>query len=355
MLKFLRNIFSFSGGRKKPLPGNYFIATATQSNDRVRRLGLSLPPEGGSAILDRSRLSIPVTVPEQDKEYKPSPYFEWVIDVDPGEGGFFAREDVSAIFDLPWRQSFRGAWVYGLSLTQDRWTYALSGDGPERFGRLQIGVDLLKFYGDSGFPDPVRLQDCFETLTKKLQSRRMPRMTVEVSIAEPVEAAALRAKELIQLKRKLHGDVVIALKSDIFYPGRLAWDILTETGLSWGDGDLFHWDNGPRGYGDDRFFSVWTSTAPGYFFPEAIKAGTFNPTDLVFGYWVGRSADPLGVFEVLVEAVEYCRQHLSGVLLGQDGQPFEVDKERSRLEQIVNEMAIKGVPPGSNKALRMFQ
>lgn len=214
MLKYLRNIFSFSRGRRKGPLRDYFIATATQSNDRIRRLGLSLPPEGGSTILDRNRLSNPTATPEQDEEYKPSPYFDWVIDVDPGEGGFFAREDAFAIFDLQWRQRFRGASVYGLSQTNEKWTYAL-GDGLERFGRLRIGVDLLNFYDgaddlkgaggidlsgvaaggvDIGSPDPTWLQDCFDILVKKLRSHRMARGTVEVSISEPVEAAALRRR-----------------------------------------------------------------------------------------------------------------------------------------------------------------
>ena len=361
-VKFLQDLFSFFGGKKKRPAPNYFISTSTQSNDRVRRLGLSLPPAEGSAILDRSRLSIPAAeraepaAPGESAapgksaapaEYKPDPYYDWVIDVDPGEGRFFTIEDVFGIFDLQWRQSFSRAAVYGFSLTNNRWTYALSGDGPERFGRLQIGVSLL-----SG---STQLQNCFDSSAKKIRSFRTPGATAQVSMTEPVEAAVARAKSLLLLKQELHHDIIVALKSDNFYPGLLAWDVLTETGLHWGDGDLFHWDNSPREYGDDRFFSVWTSTAPGYFFPEAIKAGKFNPVDLVFGYWIGRSADPLEVFEAMMEVVAYCRQHLGGVLLGRDGQPFDVAAERARLQQIVNAMVMKGFPPGSDKAVRIFQ
>lgn len=346
-VKFLSNLFSFFGGRKKQPARNYFIATTTQSNDRVRRLGLSIPLEGGATILDLSRLSIPVVEPQQPEEYKPDPYYDWVIDVDTGGDSSFTREDVFAIFDLEWRKTFGDASVYGFSLTNNRWTYALAGGDPERFGRLQIGVSLLF--------ESAQLQNCFESSAKKIKSYGKTGVTAQVTIMEPVDTAVARSKELLQLKRELNHDIIVILKSDNFYPGRLAWDILTETGLRWGDGDLFHWDNLPRGYGDDRFFSVWTSTVPGYFFPEAVKAGTFNPVDLAFGYWIGRSADPMGVFDVMMEVVAYCRQHLGGKLLGRDGQPFDVMAERVRLQQIVDEMILKGVQPGSNKALRIFQ
>ncbi|HSU55623.1 MAG TPA: cell division protein ZipA C-terminal FtsZ-binding domain-containing protein [Candidatus Dormibacteraeota bacterium] len=46
-------------------------------------------------------------------------------------------------------------------------------------------------------------------------------------------------------------------------------------GLEWGDMDLFHWVNGSDN-GDDSFFRVWTSTAPGYFLPEEIGLNPFS-------------------------------------------------------------------------------
>ena len=356
-VKFLRSLFSFFGGKKKTAPGNYFISTATQSSDRVRRLGLSLPPDAGTAFLDLSRLSIPAAERQLPDEYKPDPYYEWVINVDPGGDRFFTIEDVFGIFNLQWRQRFSDASVYGFSLTRNKWTYALSDADGERFGRLQIGVSLLDIYdGDAdGSSGAALLQNCFESSEKMMRSYRNTGAAVQITMTEPIDAAVARSQQLLQLKKELHHDMIVVLKSDNLYPGRLAWDVLSETGLRWGDGDLFHWNNSPRGYGDDRFFSVWTSTAPGYFFPEAIKAGTFNPVDLAFGFWIGRSADPVGVYDVMVEVVAYCRQHLGGVMLGRDGQPFDAVAERTRLQQIVEEITLKGVQPGSNKALRIFQ
>jgi cell division protein ZipA len=314
---------------------------------RIRRLGLSLPPEEGSAIPDLSRLSLPAAQPRQQDEYRPDPYYDWVIDVEPADARVFKTEDVFAIFDGQWRRSFSDASVYGFSLTSNKWTYALAGGDPQQFGRLQIAVSLLS--------EQVSLQDCFDSSAKKIRSYQKSGATAQVTMSEPVEAALARSKQLLQLKKELHHDIIVVLKSDNFYPGRVVWDVLTETGLRWGDGDLFHWNNLPDGYGDDRFFSVWTSTAPGYFFPEAIKAGTFNLADLAFGYWVGRSADPMGVFEVLLEVADHCRRRLGGVLLGRDGQAFDAAAERARLQQIVDGMMSKDLPPGSNKALRLFQ
>ena len=56
------------------------------------------------------------------------------------------------------------------------------------------------------------------------------------------------------------------------YSGREVWDVMLCLGLDYGDGDLFHWINN-SGFGDDLFFSVWTSTAPGYFIPNRMATG----------------------------------------------------------------------------------
>jgi len=281
-------------------------------------------------------------------ELKPDAFLDWVITISAGERKSFAREDVNEVFDLSWRKQYPEVGLYGLSITDNRWTYVMAGDAPERYSMVQAAVDLINYTGDLAVMQ-VMVEKRMVTMAGRVTGR-----LVEPVVEKSAGEAEVRRAALVGLREELRADVVVVLKSDGFYPGMLAWDVLTGTGLHWGDGDLFHWDNPRRGYGDDHLFSVWTSTAPGYFFPEAIKEGRFDPVDLAFGYWIGRSIDPLGVFEVLADELEYCRQRLGGVLLGRDGKPFDVAAERARLVEVVDAMKARGMRPGSHTALRMF-
>ncbi|MBS1662527.1 MAG: hypothetical protein JST68_15905 [Bacteroidetes bacterium] len=339
MFNFLRNLFYGRGRLKKPRR-DYFITTAASSQDRVRRLGLPTPPPGGSIILDIRRLSLPNIAMEP----APDSFFEWLIDVEPGEGRFFLRDQVLRIFDQHWRRSFRMHTLYGLNMIDNKWTYVVAEEDWDRFMRVQVGVNLLQLSPDTGASD---LRACYLATQERM---RMQWRWGTVFVTESPEAAVLRSAELVALKDSLHQDVVIRLTSDDVYPGVQAWEVLTATGLQWGDGDLFHWM-----WDSQELFSVWTNTDPGYFFPEAIKAGTHNPKDLVFGFWIGRSLDPVGVFDIMVEAARHCQKMLGGELMGLDGVPFDVERERVRVEETVERMMAAGLEPGSSRALRMFQ
>ena len=345
MLKLLREFF-FRG--RRPKSANYFVSTASQSRDRIRRLGLSLPRMDGTALLDTGKLSIPVAGEARPQEFKPDPYLDWVIQIPAGERRSFAREDVYEMFDLSWRKQHAGVTIYGLYITDNRWTYAMAGDAPERFSIIQAAVDLLEYSGDLSLIR-TELAGRMAAMASRVTGR-----IADAVVTESAGQAEMRRAELLRLQDELRADVLVVLKSDSAYPGLLVWEVLTGTGLQWGDGDLFHWDNPRRDCGDDSLFSVWTSTQPGYFFPEDIKAGRFNPSDLVFGYWIARSFDPLGVFEALITELEYCRQQLGGVLLARDGKPFDPVVERARLSKVVEALKAKGIRPGSHTALRMF-
>lgn len=369
MFKQLQRLL-FGGPRKSAFRPNYFISTSGQSLERIKRLGLRTESQTMPGILDRGRLNFPVVEEETEApEYKPDPDFYWIIEVEPGENKFFAKEELLKIFDREWRARFSAAVVYGYSLTTERWSYVSFDDSPERYGRLQIGIRLLKVYepgvgdvegmGASAGPALAAVPDLKpERLTGYLLEldRRMRRYPSPVIIREQESLAAAigKARELATIKMQFGEDFVVVLKAESLYGGVLVWDTLTDAGLRWGDGDLFNWDNYPREYGGDQFFSVWTTSSPGYFFPESIKAGQRNFQDLLFGFWIARSADPVTIFDILMETVEFCRQRLGGVVLGRDGLPFDRERERARLIRLVEGLEAKGIRPGSDRALAIF-
>ena len=117
--------------------------------------------------------------------------------------------------------------------------------------------------------------------------------------------------------------------------------------------DCFHWDN-PTRVGDDYFFSVMTSTEPGYFLPEQIAAGRVAVEDLIFNYSIPRCANPEAVFSRILAAAGYAQKRLGGTLGTEDGLPLDEAETRGEIRAVVAELAEAGFPPGSAHALQQF-
>lgn len=149
-------------------------------------------------------------------------------------------------------------------------------------------------------------------------------------------------------------DAIIVLKSDTAWNGLLVWDVLQSVGLRWGDGDLFHWENVNRNYGDDQLFSVWTMTDPGYFLPEEIKKGTMNPDNLVFGFSIPRSIDPEHISPIMLNVVKYCKKRLGGKILDENGGQFNEEQYKHNLQKLVQKMKEMGNIPGSQPMLMAY-
>ena len=330
---------------------NYFISTQSQSNERIKELHLDKASEDALYILDTSKLSFPNIVREtKNVEYKADPDREWIIDLVPANGDNFKKEDFSKMFDYDWRTKFEST-IYGFSVEEKRWTYAEAGGTPEIYSKLQVAIDI---------------QDVFNEEVPNYDSRKLGRYLTELEQRikkyptklrlepqESIESAILKAKELVGFYQEFNGDAIIVLQTNNHFKGAGMWDALQSIGLNWGDGDLFHWNN-DKDYGHDQHFSVWTTTEPGYFLPEDIKGGTMNPQDLVFGFSIPRSADPENIFNAMINAVKYCQKRLGGHILDKHMSPFNEEKERKSLLELVKKMEARGIKAGSDKALRMF-
>ncbi len=339
--------------RPKPKSGldNYYISTQSQSNDRVKNLNLDKPSENASYILDTNKLSFPDIKRETENvNYKADPDREWIIDLIQVNGGVFKKEDFTKMFDYEWRSKYEST-IYGFSSEENRWTYADAGGTPDVYSKLQVAIDVQGVYNDENSNyDPQKLRRYINELEKRI--KRYP-TKLKIEETETVESAVSKAKKLVQLYQEFKSDAIIVLQADTHFKGIEIWDALQSVGLTWGDGDLFHWNN-EKDYGHDQHFSVWTMTEPGYFLPEQIKDGNMNPNNLVFGFSIPRSADPKNIFEIMFNAVKYCQKRLGGHILDKNQQPFNEEKEIKSLTELLEKMKRKGILPGSDKALSMY-
>jgi cell division protein ZipA len=331
-----------------------FISSRSQTNERVRSLNLDEASEDASYILDTNKLVFSKIKKETHKQtdYKPDSKIEWTINLKLVNGGKFTQEDLIKLFDLTWRENYSST-IYGHLISQKRWTYALGTDKSEFFDGIQIGVNILEVFNEENSNyDSKKLERYISELEKRIQ--KYP-LKLSIEPTEQIVKAIEKGKKLVQLNHEFNEDAIIVLKSDNTFKGTLAWDALLCVGLKWGDGDLFHWENNQvAGYGDQTFFSVWTTTEPGYFLPENIKDGQMNPKDLVFGFQIPRSADPQNIFNAMINSVKYCQKRLGGTILDKNGQPFNEVEEKKHLSEIIERMKAKGLTPGSENVLILF-
>lgn len=124
-------------------------------------------------------------------------------------------------------------------------------------------------------------------------------------------------------------------------------------GLKWGDMDCFHWEN-PTKEGDSYFFSVGTSTPPGYFLPDEIAAGRVQVDDLIFVFSIPRCRAPLKVFEAMVKAVEYSQKRLGGEINDESGKRAKIDELRKRIVDTERQLREAGFAPGAHDTMRLF-
>jgi len=317
---------------------NYFISTQSESNERIKNLDLDKASEDASYILDITKLSIPDIKRETESaEYKADPYTDWIIDLIPVNGGFFRKTDFAKMFDYDWRSKFQST-IYGFSPEENRWTFADAGDTPDVYSKLQVAIDVhVVFNEERSNYDPKKLERYIIELEKRV--RKYP-IKVRLEHKESIDSAIQRARELVGIHHEFNREALIVLQGDKQFNGIEMWDALQSVGLNWGDGDLFHWDN-DKDYGHDQHFSVWTTTEPGYFLPEEIKDGNMNPINLVFGFTIPRSADPENVYEIMINAAEYCQKRLGGKILDENMQPLDVEMERKKIKELLDDMGNK--------------
>lgn len=339
----------------KPKPksylDDYFVSTQSESNERLVNLGLDKTSEDASHILDTTKLSFPDIKKETgNEEYKADPDKDWVIDLIAVDNEIFKKDDFTKMFDYDWRSKFPST-IYGFSIEENGWTFAGAGGSPEIYSKLQVAIDVQGVF-NSQYPNysPEKLERYITELKNRI--KKYP-TKIRLEHKESIESAIQRAKRLVNLNHEFDRDVIIVLQSEKQFDGIKMWDALQSVGLSWGDGDLFHWNNN-KDYGHERHFSVWTTTEPGYFLPEEVKEGAMNPHDLVFGFSIPRSADPKNVFEAMYNAVKYCQMRLGGQILDRDKQPFNLEEERKEMNILLEKMESQGIKTGSNRALRMF-
>lgn len=326
----------------------FYLTTSGESEKRANSV---LPTEGTEYTIHALK---PIELRSEEhtepKQYLPSLSTEWVIQATLTNAVEVRK--VAKAFDRKWRERYGGMTIYGRDIKNGRWTFLISADGPEQVDSLQFAWPYFATWSEQQQAmTPEAFRERLDAVKRTLSSV----VPAEVRSSITPRDAAARAVSLSTLTEQLDQEVNIRLISAAGKPfhGREVWDVMLSLGLRWGDMDCFHWEN-PSGVGDDYFFSVWTSTAPGYFLPEVIATGDVAYEDLIFGFSISRTADPVVVFERMITAVRYAQKRLGGAVLMIDGQPLDESAVRRKIEESVAQLTASGFKPGSDNALRQF-
>jgi cell division protein ZipA len=327
-----------------------YVSTTEESDQRLADLGLRQSSESNPGILKVSdlRLKAPSKVIADDGNYRADAEVEWIVDIRGPKGFTFTKDKFQEVFDAEWSKNYPSTfYAYFPSVRQ--WSFAIAADSPEEFDSLELAVELADRFGEFTW-SKENMALCLSALKTRLAEFGV---SFEVVPREPVEEAFSRAVALRTLQQEAGMEMIIVLRSDSRFKSREFWNTLVDVGLTWGDGDLFHWNNA-SGIGGDSFFAVWSTTDPGYFLPEEVVDNTFEPEDLVFGFSVPRTADPERVYEKMYDAVVYCQKRLGGVMLNQEGKPVDKAEELRVIQKARARLLVNGFVPGEGAVMRLF-
>ena len=328
--------------------GGFRLVRKVDSDASVKAL---LPTEGSE---DASRLLV---LPEKPPIASgpgegPDPKVDWAIDLEWVEPRRFSAKHVRAL-----RQELipdeMEASLYKYPDESGGWIRLAGGREDAEYSRLCFSVKLVR-------PSKEHKVLTLDDLSGLLEAVKAIGARLGASSVSPrtsVEEGSTRAQTLFRTWDEADWHVSISLRAPegSAFEGKAVWDVLMSLGLRWGDMDLFHWENPLRDHGDDHLFSVWTSTGCGYFLPEEIAAGRLRVDDLVFGYSVPRSADPLGVLESMRRGIEYARHRLGGEIQDPEtGKPVDWDHERRIIEGAIQTLKRGGFVPGEWSAMYLF-
>lgn len=329
----------------------YFIAPASESDERAAALLPTKPSEDVSHLL--GAIDLPATESEEsEREYLPDPAVDWVITAQFAGQLKLVPGRVNASFDQSWRERFGGLTIFGRDAANGRWTYLISSDGPSEVTELMLAWDYASPLEED---EAATTAAQFAARLKEVERRLAAFGKAQVSASLAPEEAEVRSETLKEVQREWNYPAVLVLEapSGQKFSGKLIWDVMLCLGLRWGDMDCFHWEN-PSEMGDDHWFSVETSTPPGYFLPEEIAANRVQTTDLIFSFSVPRSASPIEVFEAMIEAAQYARKRLGGTICDGNGNPADLDALRNDIQSVESYLREIGTPCGSDAALRLF-
>lgn len=321
------------------------------SGESDKRASEVLPMEGSEdATSVLKPIPIDLKVESDGTDCLPSESTQWIVRATPSKPLKAAK--VAHLFGKEWRKKYGGMTIYGRDTTDTSWTFLISSDGPSEVDDLQFAWPYFASWSDEA---QAMTPERFEVRLKAIERAFSGDIRVSVRAKVSPANAAQRAVELSRLTKELDRDVTVSLVSPKgkMFQGKEIWDVMLSLGLKWGDMDIFHWVD-PSDGGVDSFFSVWTSTEPGYFLPEEIAAGRVNCKDLIFGFSIPRSVDPVAVFDRLLAAVRYSQRRLGGNIMIPEGKPLDEKSIKSEISSIVKKLKISGFDPGSIDALRQF-
>lgn len=335
-----------SGHQNNPIE----FTTRTDSQARAAKVLPLKPSQDMRHLL--GTIDLPVRNLERipDRDYLPNEATEWILDIEWSESPCLDSSQVISVFEADWKEKYGYGELCGFDPDRKRWTFLRSGYA-KRLNRLKLSKQLFISNDNPEIPtvELLRLIDA----AARIRAERFGKASVTPRI--PAEEAVRRARRLQELKETLdlNFGLVLAAPSKEPFDGRQIWDTMLCLGLRWGDMDLFHWDN-PSDQGDDAFFSVWTSTPPGYFLPEQMAAGKVRVENLIFGFSVPRCARPTDVAESLFRGIGYARERLGGTIVDAQGNPADLEFSRTQVSKVAVELTRVGFPPGSEDALHLF-
>lgn len=271
----------------------------------------------------------------EDDDLQASPLVAWILDVELPRP--MHRDRFLPSFPPTWRLE-ENVSLHAFCPDTGAWTYPDSAGVPERYTRLQLAVALV---GGEG-----RDEEGLEALLADVRARLAGAGITDVTPRTPIADAVARAEVLEELVDDLEEAFVGALLAAPDGAGFALSDVRrVGQALRLAEGDLedgFAWLNRPDAPGDDALFTM---------VPE-LDGG--RVVALRFALHVGRTAEPVAIFDQLLAAASHAHAELGGTLTGLEGEPLDPAAARAWIERVDRRLRASGLEPGAHATMTIL-
>ncbi|MEM9023544.1 MAG: cell division protein ZipA C-terminal FtsZ-binding domain-containing protein, partial [Bacteroidota bacterium] len=294
------------------------------------------------------KVGVPANPPlagKVDASLLPANAVDWLAVVEYEKGSGITMAQVLTTFNAAWQDQNGWPVLFAYDTRTGYWT------NPEAMQAAQVTKLCFNWKLVQG-RDNIRIVFSEKNLQRFLDGVRFHAERLGPASVTPqtsVEEGATRARQLGQLVGQCERFALLRLAADdqAMYPRDTVWDALLALGLTWNEQDgLFRLENRQFNWGERDFFTIGTTTEPGFFDPREGHTQGGGMTDLILGFSIPRSAHPEGVGHALFRAAGHLQERLGGTITNIDGEPLDTNALGAEIATISQALREAGFPAG---------
>ncbi len=236
--------------------------------------------------------------------------------------------------------------IYGMRRATRVWTNIEADPDDTEYEDLILALQIVDENGGVGETE----LNTFVQMGLMFCDKFRRRMLCSLEVDEAMEVA--RGLHEFHKQHDVIASINVVANSPMGFPGNTIAAVANDLGMRFGEMNIFHHhrDQGPLNYSMANLFR------PGYFDRDNLEK--FRTKGLTLFMQVPRVAECVNVFSDMVSTAMHLADRMGGRLVDQDMKSLTesgINIIRRQIDSIASDMRVRGISPGGEAALRLFE